>query len=193
MQRTRRFLPAHFSASPASSNRRYVDKQDIHLPPFRTWWLNIPSWIVGLFECLVRGLLSISRTLGHVGLRLHSGAAGHNSFAGTLLRSWGGLTYCLFMPIQNPTSLIRVYQHRSSRIYAWSQQLTFNPCQLVLLRHRSSQLTKRSNSIHICRFGTCGSQRPLGPRRSGTKAVSRDYSGRSQITWLLSSGERIPF
>ncbi|ODN76174.1 hypothetical protein L202_06093 [Cryptococcus amylolentus CBS 6039] len=86
VQRSRRFIPEYFLASTGVK----LDEQDSRLPPFHTWWLNIPKWFVGLIHALGRGLRRVAGSVASVGLGL---GLSSRPFKGTLLESWKGTTY----------------------------------------------------------------------------------------------------
>ena len=80
-------------------------------------------------------------------------------------------------------------QHRSSRISALSKQVTLSLFPFVLLHRPSTPHMMHCSPILICHSGTCGNQRRRGQKPSGIKVVAKDWSGRRQTTYLLSSSE----
>ncbi|OWT40784.1 tRNA-splicing endonuclease subunit Sen54 [Cryptococcus neoformans Bt1] len=86
VQRSRQFIPEYFLAAPSVQ----LDEQDPRLPPFNTWWLNIPKWIVGFFKVLARGVQYVAGKMARVGLGLR---LTRDPFKGTLLNGWKGSSY----------------------------------------------------------------------------------------------------
>jgi tRNA-splicing endonuclease subunit Sen54 len=80
VQRTRRFLPLHFTAGDPT--------RKAPLPPFETWWKSLPRWLGKVYAAIVR---LASTGLGRI-RHLDVGRLWHQSglFRGTLLASWRG-------------------------------------------------------------------------------------------------------
>jgi tRNA-splicing endonuclease subunit Sen54 len=74
VQRTRRFLPAHFV--PALR----LDQHDARMAAFRTWWRNIPGWVAALARTAGRMLNRVYHALRRADLR-------------TLVAGWRGSDY----------------------------------------------------------------------------------------------------
>ncbi|WVR03624.1 hypothetical protein IAU60_000617 [Kwoniella sp. DSM 27419] len=94
VHRARQFIPSHFLAEASPSpTARLLDEQDLRFPRFRTWWLNIPGWIAGLFRALYQGVGRVVNGIASVGLGLQYSLTGRGRpFRGTLLDGWMGKT-----------------------------------------------------------------------------------------------------
>ncbi|CAD6572108.1 MAG: tRNA-splicing endonuclease subunit sen54, partial [Tremellales sp. Tagirdzhanova-0007] len=93
VQRTRRFLPTHFTATASKPLTRRLDEHDPRLPTFTTWWTRVPQWIAGLFRAFRLGPLASWTRRGGISLHLSRLFLNSRLLPGTLLHSWQGSTY----------------------------------------------------------------------------------------------------
>ncbi|EIW67947.1 hypothetical protein TREMEDRAFT_14304, partial [Tremella mesenterica DSM 1558] len=95
VQRSRRFIPSHFLADPFTRHSNWLNQQNETLPPFRTWWSNLPRWCSLAIRRFFQYSSALTANIAHVGLRLSSSIfpGPRRQFKGTLLQDWLGSTY----------------------------------------------------------------------------------------------------
>lgn len=146
--------------------------QPPHLPPFRSWWTHLPSWISSFFTFLRRTVYNAAAGIAKVGLDL---TWTRKAFKETLMWNWRGSDYGqspLWCLITHHTKLI--LQDRSSLVFELYLPVIRNLC----LNDRSQRkgtrrYTPASSIILISPSITSGNPPRHGVKRSGRKAVTR--------------------
>lgn len=150
VQRSRQFIPEYFLTAPLVQ----LDEQDPRLPPFNTWWLNIPKWIAEFFKAFVRGVQRVAGSMASVGLGLR---LTRDPFKGTLLNDWRGSSYSqLLLRLIGTLDLFHL-QTRYSPICALFLPVTTNHSRLAQPLLPLTISTLLSSTTLTSHFGISGS------------------------------------
>lgn len=125
-----------------------LDEQDPRLPPFNTWWLNIPKWIVGFFKVLARGVQYVAGKMARVGLGLR---LTRDPFKGTLLNGWKDSSYSQLFLLLIGTLIYSIFQTHYSPICGLFLPVTTSPSRLahpLLLLTTSTLLLSTTLTFH---------------------------------------------
>jgi len=86
VQRSRQFIPTHFTSKESTTGKASTGRRD-SMPPFRSWWLSLPSWLARLSRALIGPIAHMTSAVARVGLRVRPAMNGRLSLCTALAGS----------------------------------------------------------------------------------------------------------